>query len=62
MSTESSKDNVVEHVGGANGAAGDDYEMRSFSRLGGTDADEHDMRVLGRVQQLNVGPNTVQSC
>ena len=32
----------------------DGIEMRNFSQLGGTDADEHEMRMLGRIQQLNV--------
>jgi hypothetical protein len=32
----------------------DGYELRSWSQLGGTDADEHDMQMLGRTQQLNV--------
>lgn len=30
------------------------YEMQSYSKLGGTEADEHDMQMLGRTQQLNV--------
>jgi len=32
----------------------DAYEMRSLSQLGGTEADEYEMRMLGRIQQLNV--------
>ena len=29
-------------------------EMRNISQLGGTNNDEHDMRMLGRTQVLNV--------
>ncbi len=32
----------------------DGLEMRNFSQLGGTEADEQEMRMLGRTQQLNV--------
>ena len=32
----------------------DGFELRSRTQLGGTEADEHDMRMLGRIQQLNV--------
>ena len=32
----------------------DGFRLRGATALGGTDADENDMRVLGRVQQLNV--------
>jgi hypothetical protein len=31
-----------------------DVELRSRSKLAGTEADQHDMRVLGKRQQLNV--------
>ncbi len=31
----------------------DGFEMRSISKLGGTEADEHDMQMLGRTQVLN---------
>lgn len=34
-------------------------EMRPITRLGGTDVDEHEMRVLGRTQQLNVSNLTL---
>lgn len=60
MSAEISKENVTDHVDSANGAGHDDYEMRSFSRFGGTDADEHDMHILGRVQELNVSQDASQ--
>jgi hypothetical protein len=30
------------------------FELQSYSKLGGTDADERDMQMLGRTQQLNV--------
>lgn len=30
-------------------------ELGSSSGMGGTDHDEHEMRMLGRTQQLNVG-------
>lgn len=32
----------------------DGIEMRNYSQLGGTEADEREMRMLGRTQQLNV--------
>jgi len=32
----------------------DGFELRSQNHLSGTEADEHDMRMLGRIQQLNV--------
>jgi hypothetical protein len=31
-----------------------DFELRSRSKLEGTEADQHDMRILGKTQQLNV--------
>jgi hypothetical protein len=31
-----------------------EIELRSYSKLGGTEADERDMQMLGRTQQLNV--------
>jgi hypothetical protein len=34
--------------------ASDNIEMQNFSQLGGTSNDEHDMRLLGRTQVLNV--------
>jgi hypothetical protein len=34
--------------------ANDNFEMRNISQLGGTNNDEHDMRMLGRNQVLNV--------
>jgi hypothetical protein len=34
--------------------ANDNIEMQNFSQLGGTSNDEHDMRLLGRTQVLNV--------
>jgi len=37
-----------------NGVEDGTMELRSRT-LGGTDTDEHEMRVLGRTQQLNVG-------
>lgn len=30
------------------------FELKDMSKLGGTQADEHDMRMLGRTQVLNV--------
>src|SRR2546421_13012116 len=32
----------------------DGFELRGQTQLRGTEADEHDMRMLGRIQQLNV--------
>jgi choline transport protein len=34
--------------------ANDTFEMGNVSHLGGTNNDEHDMRMLGRTQVLNV--------
>jgi hypothetical protein len=34
--------------------ANDNFEMQNISQLGGTNNDEHDMRMLGRTQVLNV--------
>jgi hypothetical protein len=50
MATESQKQSALE----VNSHADEVYEMQPASKLGGTDHDNHDMRVLGRVQQLNV--------
>lgn len=52
MGIEPAKDYAVDEVSPERGGGG--FEMRSWSQLGGTDADEHDMRALGRTQQLNV--------
>lgn len=30
------------------------FEMRSYAQLGGTEADDNEMRMMGRTQQLNV--------
>jgi hypothetical protein len=30
------------------------FELRNLSQLGGTEIDDHEMRMLGRTQQLNV--------
>jgi choline transport protein len=35
------------------------FEMCNLTQLGGTEADEHDMRMLGRTQQLNVRIRTI---
>jgi choline transport protein len=37
----------------------DGFELRSHLKLGGTETDEHDMRMLGRTQQLNVRINHI---
>jgi hypothetical protein len=47
-----SKNNVVERSNSSREEDG--YELPNWSQLGGTDADEHDMQMLGRTQQLNV--------
>ncbi|KAK3324505.1 amino acid permease [Cercophora scortea] len=41
------KESSLDHAGDGN------IELRSYSQLGGTSHDEHDMRMLGRTQQLN---------
>jgi hypothetical protein len=35
------------------------FELRNYSQLGGTEADERDMQMLGRTQQLNVCRSTM---
>ena len=40
-----------------NGSGSPDMELRSNTRIRGTDQDEHDMRTLGKTQQLNVSTN-----
>lgn len=52
MSKETANDYAVERSNSSREENG--YELRSLSQLGGTDADEHDMQMLGRIQQLNV--------
>lgn len=50
MATDSRKDWALE----VNSRTDELYEMQPTSKLGGTNHDDHDMRMLGRVQQLNV--------
>lgn len=38
------------------------YELPRMSKLGGTENDEHEMRMLGKTQQLNVSPNNSDRC
>ena len=35
------------------------FELRSRSKMAGTEADQHDMRILGKTQQLNVSKPAV---
>jgi hypothetical protein len=52
MEKETQNDYAVEQ---SNSEPEDDgFRLRGATALGGTDADENDMRVLGRIQQLNV--------
>jgi hypothetical protein len=51
MATELPKSHAVE---GINFSYEGGFELRSEGQLGGTDTDQHEMRVLGRIQQLNV--------
>lgn len=32
----------------------DGFQIRNYSKLGGTEVDDQEMRMLGRTQQLNV--------
>jgi choline transport protein len=52
MEKETQKNYAVERSNSEH--EGDGFQLRSATELGGTDADEHDMRMLGRMQQLNV--------
>ncbi|KAB5555054.1 amino acid permease [Coniochaeta sp. 2T2.1] len=49
MTTNSQKNSVLE----ASRRTDEVYELEPTSKLGGTNNDDHDMRMLGRVQQLN---------
>jgi len=49
-----SKDQKLYIVEGTSSTDSDGFEMRSLSKLGGTEADEQEMRMLGRTQVLNV--------
>jgi hypothetical protein len=52
MEKETQNDSAVEQ---SNSELEDDgFQLRGATALRGTDADENDMRVLGRIQQLNV--------
>lgn len=52
----SNKSSVIEATSADKVEAG--YgDMPMVSKLGGTDADEHEMRMLGKTQQLNVSSN-----
>jgi choline transport protein len=51
MDNEMIKNNIAEN---SSVEANDNFEMRNISQLGGTTNDEHDMRMLGRTQGLNV--------
>ena len=50
MTNDLQKNSVLE----ANSRTDEVYEMEPTSKLGGTNNDDHDMQMLGRVQQLNV--------
>jgi hypothetical protein len=52
MATELPKGHAVEAMNISHEENG--FEMRSSTYLRGTDTDEYEMRVLGRIQQLNV--------
>lgn len=53
MDRKDQKDYVVES-GSHSDPADNGFEMQNYSQLGGTHADEQEMRMLGRTQQLNV--------
>lgn len=48
------KDYMIERNAEPLGDGDGDVELHSLSRKGAMSHDEHDMQVLGRVQQLNV--------
>jgi len=51
MSRDGQKPYIVEGTSGPDDGV---YELQNTSKHGGTAADEHDMRMLGRTQVLNV--------
>jgi choline transport protein len=51
MDTEIMKNHIAES---SSLEANENIEMQNISQLGGTNNDEHDMRMLGRTQVLNV--------
>jgi hypothetical protein len=52
MATELEKGHAVEEVNFSH--EDDGFDLPSAVQLGGTDTDKYEMRVLGRIQQLNV--------
>ena len=52
MTTELQSGDAVEES--ISKSVGDDLEVPNCGQMGGTDADKHEMQVLGRIQQLNV--------
>lgn len=52
MGAPSNKSSVVEATSADKHEDGSDMPTRS--KLGGTESDEHEMRMLGKTQQLNV--------
>jgi len=49
-----SKDQKLFVIEGASSSENDGFELPNISKLGSTAADEHEMRMLGRTQVLNV--------
>jgi hypothetical protein len=50
-----SKDQKLQIIEGGSAHENDHgFELQNLSKLGGTEADDHDMRMLGRTQVLNV--------
>ena len=56
MLSEDQKGYILEDISPEREEAG--FELSNLSQLGGTEADELDMRMLGRTQQLNVRIHT----
>ena len=59
MATELPKSPAIEGIKSAHEEDG--FNLRSSANLRGTDTDEYEMRILGKIQQLNVRISQVSS-
>jgi len=59
MAAELEKRHAVDEVNFSH--EDDGFDLPGAAQLGGTDTDKYEMRVLGRIQQLNVRPSQVSS-
>jgi len=59
MGASSNKSSVVEATSPEKPESG--HEVPTTSKMGGTENDEHEMRMLGKTQQLNVSRDVICS-